>query len=83
MKKEDAEKLVKKFEDAVFIAGKYSGNPKSLLCGSETRKAILLRDEILRHLIAHAADKRKLCKICGGNLIDGTCYDCLGDGGCR
>lgn len=34
-------------------------------------------------LISNPADKGKLCKICGSNLIDGACYDCLGDGGCR
>lgn len=51
MKKEDAEKLVKKFEDAVFMVGKYSKNPKSLIYNIDSKKAQLLRGEIVRHLI--------------------------------
>jgi len=49
------------------------------------RKLVEFAKDAALHIIASQPvnSKETLCKICGSNLIDGTCYDCLGDGGCR
>lgn len=50
MKEEEAKQLVKKLCNAAFMAGEYSVNQDSLIFKAETKKALLISAEIVRHL---------------------------------